>query len=175
MTLDALPAIDDAERRSPVEAGDIVPGFAVPLSTIRKDLSRERAQTERHMLSSTADNLYWLARYMERADFLARAIEASRRLVALPKTYGGEDSEWESVLLSSGAAAAFEKTGLPVNEANVIEFLTFSRDNPGSIRNCIDSARANARAVRTALTVEMWEAINGAYLELKAMESRRGA
>ena len=79
--------------------------------------------------------------------------------------------EWESVLLSSGAADAFEATGKPVNEANVIEFLTFSRDNPGSIRNCIECARTNARAVRTALTVEMWEAINGAYLELKAMEA----
>ncbi|MBL1258615.1 MULTISPECIES: alpha-E domain-containing protein [Methylocystis] len=127
------------------------------------------------MLSSTADNLYWLARYMERADFLARAIEASRRLATLPKAYGGAETEWESVLLSSGAAQAFEQTGKPITESNIIEFLTFSRDNPGSIRNCIEFARTNARAVRTALTVEMWEAINGAYLELKAMEARRGA
>ena len=56
------------------------------------------------MLSRTADNLYWLARYMERADFLSRAIEASRRLASLPKTYGGVESEWDSVLLSSGSA-----------------------------------------------------------------------
>ena len=144
-------------------------------ATASKNSKHERAQTERHMLSSTADNLYWLARYMERADFLARAIEASCRFAAMPKAYGETDSEWKSVLLSSGAHAAFESTGQPVTEANVIEFLTFSRDNPGSIRNCIEFARANARAVRTALTVEMWEAINGAWLEIKAMETRRGA
>ncbi len=172
--LEGLHAFEACERRGLGEASD-APALPAPLATIKKDIRRERAQTERHMLSSTADNLYWLARYMERADFLARAIEASRRLAALPKTYGGADTEWESVLLSSGAAQAFEATDQPVNEANVIEFLTFSRANPSSIRNCIESARTNARAVRTALTVEMWEAINGAYLEMKAMEARRGA
>lgn len=125
------------------------------------------------MLSRTADNLYWLARYMERADFVARALEASRRLAAMPKAYGGAESEWLSTLLSAGAADAFSASGRPVDEANVIEFLAFARDNPGSIRNCIEMARTNARAVRTALTVEMWEAINGAYLELKAFETRR--
>jgi uncharacterized alpha-E superfamily protein len=125
------------------------------------------------MLSRTADNLYWLARYMERADFVARALEASRRLAAMPKAYGGAESEWLSTLLSAGAAGAFATSGRPVDEANVIDFLAFARDNPGSIRNCIEMARTNARAVRTALTVEMWEAINGAYLELKAFESRR--
>ncbi|MGJ0454763.1 MAG: alpha-E domain-containing protein [Methylocystis sp.] len=124
------------------------------------------------MLSRTADNLYWLARYMERADFLARAIQASRRLAALPKAYGGEETEWESVLLSSGAALAFDASGRPVDEANVIEFLTFAPENPGSIRNCLEQARANARAVRTALTIEMWESINDAYLEMRALESR---
>ncbi len=172
--LDARPCIDDIERRSQ-DSGDAAAHLPAPLETIRQDISRERAQTERPMLSSTADNLYWLARYMERADFLARAIEASRRLATLPKAYGGAETEWESVLLSSGAAQAFEQTGKPITESNIIEFLTFSRDNPGSIRNCIEFARTNARAVRTALTVEMWEAINGAYLELKAMEARRGA
>ncbi len=173
MMLDAVHTLDEFERRSLDPDGAL--NFPAALATIKQDLRRERAQTERPMLSSTADNLYWLARYMERADFLARAIEASRRLAALPKAYGGADTEWESVLLSSGAAAAFEETGKPVTESNVIEFLTFARDNPSSIRNCLESARTNARAVRTALTVEMWEAINGAYLELKAMEARRGA
>jgi uncharacterized alpha-E superfamily protein len=125
------------------------------------------------MLSRTADNLYWLARYIERADFVARALEASRRLAAMPKAYGGAESEWLSTLLSAGAADAFAASGRPVDEANVIDFLAFARDNPGSIHNCIEMARTNARAVRTALTVEMWEAINGAYLELKAFETRR--
>jgi uncharacterized alpha-E superfamily protein len=126
------------------------------------------------MLSRTADNLYWLARYMERADFLARILQASRRLATLPKAYGGVETEWESALLSSGAGPSFHAAGLTVDEANVTEFLAFSPENQSSIRNCIERARANARAVRTALTVEMWEAINGAYLELKAFDSSRG-
>jgi uncharacterized alpha-E superfamily protein len=127
------------------------------------------------MLSRTADNLYWLARYMERADFLARIIQASQRLAAMPKAYGGAESEWDGVLVSSGAAPAFDASGRVVNEANVTEFLTFAPENPFSIRNCIEHARTNARAVRTALTSDMWEAINGAYLEMKAVESVRGA
>ena len=127
------------------------------------------------MLSRTADNLYWLARYMERADFLARVIQASRRLASLPKAYGGAESEWESVLLSAGSATAFAQTNRPLDEANVIEFLAFAPDNPGSIRNCIELARTNARAVRTALTTDMWEAINGGYLEMQAIERARGA
>jgi uncharacterized alpha-E superfamily protein len=126
------------------------------------------------MLSRTADNLFWLARYMERADFLARILQATMRLATLPKAYGGVETEWESALLASGAAPAFHAAGLSTDEANVIEFLAFSPDNPSSIRNCIELARANARAVRTALTVEMWEAINGAYLELKSFEKTRG-
>jgi uncharacterized alpha-E superfamily protein len=125
------------------------------------------------MLSRTADNLFWLARYMERADFLARLIEASRRLAATPKAYGGADSEWESVLLSSGAAQGFAATGRSLDEANVVEFLAFAPDNPSSIRSCVEFARTNARAVRTALTIDMWEAINGGYIEMQAMERAR--
>ncbi|HMK89847.1 MAG TPA: alpha-E domain-containing protein [Methylocystis sp.] len=124
------------------------------------------------MLSRTADNLYWLARYMERADFLARVLQASKRLAALPKAYGGAESEWESVLLASGAASSFEASGRALDEANVTEFLTFAKDNPCSIRNCLELARNNARAVRTALTTEMWEGVNSGYLEMRATENR---
>ena len=130
-------------------------------------------KSDKAMLSRTADSLYWLARYMERADFLARALEASRRLAALPRTYGDAETEWRSVLLSAGCADAFAATGRPMDEENVVEFLTFSTENPGSIRNCIELARLNARAVRTALTREMWEAINGGYLEMKNLETNK--
>ncbi len=119
------------------------------------------------MLSRTADNLYWLARYMERADFLARIIEATRRLAAVPTSDGGAGTEWESALEAAGAAEGFHKAKITADEAGVIDYLTFSMDNPSSIRNCIEKARTNGRAVRTALTVEMWDAINGAWIELK--------
>jgi uncharacterized alpha-E superfamily protein len=126
------------------------------------------------MLSRTADNTYWLARYMERADFLARIVEATQRLAALPTHYSGTGTEWESALESSGAAEGFRASHAIADEASVVEYLTFSRENPSSIRNCLAFARTNARAVRTALTVEMWDAINSAWIELKRFESMRG-
>ena len=122
------------------------------------------------MLSRTADNLFWLARYLERADHLARLIAATRRLAVLPMAYGGHQSEWESVLESAGALPAFKDGGADATEANATEFLAFSPANPSSIRNCLDMARTNARAVRTALTAEMWEAVNSGYLEIRGIE-----
>ena len=119
------------------------------------------------MLSRTADNLYWLARYVERAEYIARILEATQRLTALPLAYVGSTNEWESVIASAGCADAFFRAHSEANEANVVHFLAFSPDNPSSIRNCFEIARTNARAVRTALTVEMWDAINGTWLELK--------
>src|SRR5208282_4258629 len=66
-----------------------------------------------------------------------------------------------------GCATAFFATYPEANEETVTEFLAFSPNNPSSIRNCIETARLNARSVRTALTIEMWDTINGAWLELK--------
>src|ERR1700675_4300778 len=119
------------------------------------------------MLSRTADNLYWLARYVERAEYLARVLEATLRLTALPLAYVGSTNEWESAVATAGCRKAFFARYTEANEENVSEFLSFSPDNPSSIRNCIEIARPNARAVRTALTIETWEAINGAWLDLK--------
>lgn len=119
------------------------------------------------MLSRTADNLYWLARYIERAEYLARILEATQRLTALPLAYVGTTNEWESAVATAGCANAFYAIYDEANEENVTTFLAFSTDNPSSIRSCFEVARTNARAVRTALTVEMWEVINGSWLELK--------
>jgi len=119
------------------------------------------------MLSRTADNLYWLARYVERAEYIARILDTTLRLTALPLAYVGTTNEWESALATAGCATAFFETYDEANEETVMEFLAFSTANPSSIRNCFESARLNARAVRTALTIEMWDAINSAWLELK--------
>ncbi|HWM48024.1 MAG TPA: alpha-E domain-containing protein [Xanthobacteraceae bacterium] len=119
------------------------------------------------MLSRTADNLYWLARYVERAEYLSRTLEATLRLSTLPLDYVGSSNEWASTVATAGCAGAFYAAYGEANEENVVEFLAFSLDNPSSIRSCFEAARTNARAVRTALTVEMWDAINGAWIELK--------
>ena len=128
------------------------------------------------MLARTADSIFWVSRYMERADFLARIIQATQRLAGLPVAYnptsGGaqQTTEWDSALEASGAAEGFLKTEAVVNETNVIEYLAFSTENPSSIRNCIAYARSNARSIRVALTTEMWESINGAWFELVRFE-----
>src|ERR1700727_2386072 len=102
------------------------------------------------MLSRTADNLYWLARYVERAEYLARILETTYRLTALPLAYVGSTNEWESAVATAGCGAAFFAAYDEANEETVTEFLAFSPDNPSSIRNCIETARLNARSVRTA-------------------------
>ena len=119
------------------------------------------------MLSRTADNLYWLSRYTERADFVARILDATMRLAALPSGYGGERNEWEGAVAAAGNLDEFHRLYSALIEDTVRDFLAFSRNNPSSIANCIETARENARSVRTALTTQMWEAINGAWLELK--------
>jgi len=119
------------------------------------------------MLSRTAENLYWLARYVERAEYLARTIDATLRLTALPAAYVGQTNEWESALLTAGVGDSFHQVHEEASEQNVIEYLAFAPSNPSSIRNCIEAARLNSRAVRTALTSEMWDTINGAWLELQ--------
>jgi uncharacterized alpha-E superfamily protein len=118
------------------------------------------------MLSRTADNLFWLSRYVERAEYLARILEATLRLTSLPHAYSGATNEWDSAVSTAGCAGAFFAAYQEANEETVTEFLAFSSANPSSIRNCFEVARANARAVRTALTMEMWDAINGAWLEI---------
>lgn len=123
------------------------------------------------MLSRTAENLYWLARYVERAEYLARTIEATLRATALPQNYLGTTNDWESALLTAGVSEGFHEKYEDANEANVVEYLSFSPDNSSSIRNCIENARLNAKSVRTALTGEMWDTINGAWIELQQVWS----
>lgn len=118
------------------------------------------------MLSRTASSLYWVGRYLERADFSARLIEATQRLAALPSSYGGAGNAWESALAATWLSHAHKARGLPLEEKTVVEFLTLDPTNPSSIRSCLEIARANARSVRTGLTSEAWEAVNNAWLEV---------
>jgi uncharacterized alpha-E superfamily protein len=121
------------------------------------------------MLSRTADNLYWIARYMERADTVARLLEVGSRISLLPSAQGYR-SEWDSLLQATGMAHSFaQKYGDPV-QRNIESFLFFDRDNPSSIASCITAARENGRIVRTALTTQVWDALNTAFQELRQLE-----
>jgi len=119
------------------------------------------------MLSRTADSLYWLARYVERAEYLARILDGTMRLTNLPLAYVGTSNEWKSAVATAGNVQMFEANYAEANEETVTHFLALSAENPSSIRNCFETARANARSVRTALTAEMWETINTAWIELQ--------
>jgi uncharacterized alpha-E superfamily protein len=118
------------------------------------------------MLSRTADSLFWMSRYIERAESLARILDATMRLAAMPAAFAGETNEWQAALDTAGCSALFQNQARQVNEAEVKAFLAFDSDNPSSIANCLTLARVNGRGVCTALTSEMWETINSAYLEL---------
>ena len=126
------------------------------------------------MLSRTASSLYWLGRYIERADSIARLVEATIRLDALSATPAGE-AAWESALSVTYSDEAFAATGLELNSTNVTRFLTTDTNNPGSIVRCLDQARNNARAVRTALTRDAWTAINRAWLIFNGRGARPNA
>lgn len=122
------------------------------------------------MLSRTADSLYWLARYVERAEYTARLIDVAYRLSSLPASYGGGTNEWEIAVASAGCRDAFLEHHGEFSSRAVMEFLAFSPNNPSSIANCFELARSNARSVRTALTTEMWSTINDAWLRLKTFK-----
>ena len=127
------------------------------------------------MLSRTADNLYWAARYVERADFNARLLDAAVRLSSLPSSYsGGGESEWASVLETAGVSQPFYAAGREATADAVRRYIAFDRENPSSIVACLERARSNARAVRTALTSVTWEEINSAWNDLQAMTPDMG-
>ncbi|MBO6674036.1 MAG: alpha-E domain-containing protein [Rhizobiales bacterium] len=119
------------------------------------------------LLSRTADSLFWTARYIERAENTARLLEAATRLSNVGGSQEQVSNEWESAVLATGMEELFEERYGEPTARTVVDFLAFSEANPSSIRSCLEAARANARSVRTAITIEMWETINAAWLELK--------
>lgn len=125
------------------------------------------------MLSRTASNLYWIGRHVERAEFIARLIEATIRLDALSAKPAGE-SAWASALGVVAAEHAFGLTGETLSPQHVSRFMMLDPVNPASIRSCIAAARNNARAARDAITREVWETINRTWLNLKDRTSPGG-
>ena len=119
------------------------------------------------LLGRTANGLYWMNRYIERAENMARLVDAGLRM-ALTRTSSPAE-EWHSVILSAGCEFAFQNRHSEFTAANVSDFLLRDVANPSSVMSSIETARSNARMVRTALTRETWEAINEAWMSLKRM------
>lgn len=121
------------------------------------------------MLGRTANDLFWLSRYLERAENMARLIEVGYRIALLPREGEGYNEEWRSTLQSAGCETGYlAKYAVPTT-ADVINYLLFDADNGSSVRSCISIARRNARAQRTALTREMWESLNSAWINFEAI------
>ncbi|PVE26018.1 hypothetical protein DC522_01925 [Microvirga sp. KLBC 81] len=126
------------------------------------------------MLSRDADSLYWLSRYVERAENTARILDVAYRMASMPISYNGvETNEWESALITACGIDQFRALHGEVTPERVIELLAFSEENPSSIQSCFNTARQNARSVRSALTSEMWEAINSAWLDLRRYRTKK--
>lgn len=121
------------------------------------------------MLSRTADNLFWVARYTERAANVARGLQGALRMAGVAARVGAEVSEWGSLLTASGGDGAFFKKYEKVSQEAVVHWLVHDPDNLSGIIPSIEAARRNARAVRTALTVDMWEALNDTWNKVRTM------
>ena len=125
------------------------------------------------MLSRTASNLYWMARYVERAENIARILDVAYRMSLMPRESAAQDTEWFAPLNISGTVYPFTGRYSTVTDKDVMMYMALEPDNPGSIVSCAKAARDNARAVRGSVTSEMWEVLNGTWLELQHLTEAR--
>lgn len=121
------------------------------------------------MLSRTADHLFWMARYMERAENTARMLDVNYQTSLLPQSADRAEQGWRGLLSISELTGAFQQKYSEVDERNVMEFMVRDEANPSSIGACLRAARENGRAVRGALTTEVWETQNQTWLEFNRM------
>ena len=120
------------------------------------------------MLSRVAENLFWIGRYMERAENIARLVDVARRMSSLPKETGRPlSNEWASVLIAGGARGVFGEAIERASVGTAVDHLIYDESNPSSVRSCLTAARENARSIRFALTRECWEALNSSWSHLR--------
>lgn len=124
------------------------------------------------MLSRTASNLFWMGRNLERAETAARLLDVGQRITLLPNTELGYQNEWNSLLQASGTSDLFRQKYGEITQEKIEEFIFFDHDNPSSVASCLERAREAGRIVRTALTSQVWDALNVAYQELRKIERR---
>jgi uncharacterized alpha-E superfamily protein len=126
-------------------------------------------QETKPMLSRTADHLFWMARYMERAENTARLLDVNYQTSLLPQSSEAALAGWKGLLGISELTPDYAKKYPEVTARDVMSFMVSDGNNPSSILNCLRAARENARAVRGALTTEVWETMNQTWLEFNRM------
>ncbi len=122
------------------------------------------------MLSRTADNLYWMARYMERAENTARFVSGIYQMSLLPVGGANVRSQWEVLFQTEAEKQEFIERYDGYTPDAVIAYMALDAKNPSSIRSCIRKARMNVRATRHVLTTELWNSINGTWFDIKGMD-----
>jgi uncharacterized alpha-E superfamily protein len=125
------------------------------------------------MLSRVAESIYWMSRYVERAENVARFIDVNLQLML--DAPSGEGQQWEPLVNTTGDHADFTKRYGKATQQNVIEFLTFDSENANSILSCIRGARENARTIREIISSEMWLQLNKFYLTVTAAAENSSA
>jgi uncharacterized alpha-E superfamily protein len=123
------------------------------------------------MLSRTADHLYWMSRYIERAESLARQVDAHYRMSLLPHSGDTLAQSLSATMTALQMEQAYLERHESIEPRAVFEFVSLDRDYGGSIVSCLRSARENARAVRGSLTSELWETLNSTWLEARAFRT----
>jgi uncharacterized alpha-E superfamily protein len=121
------------------------------------------------MLSRTADHLFWMSRYTERAENTARMIDVNYQTSLLPQSAEVAELGWQGLLKISELLPSYQALYGKVTPKNVMNFMVRDEDNPSSIISCLKAARENARAVRGSLTTEVWETQNQTWLEVNRM------
>lgn len=122
------------------------------------------------MLGRVADQLYWMARYSERAENMARILDVADRMTLTPQDDATRKSAWNSALEVAGAQEDYAEDHGEIAGAKVLHYMALDPENPVSIFSSIRFARENARALRGTITTEMFESINATWLELQAMD-----
>jgi len=118
------------------------------------------------MLSRTADHLFWMSRYTERAENTARMLDVNYQTSLLPQSAAVAQVGWEGLLSISELMPAYRNKYDAITPQNVMDFMVRDENNPSSIVSCLHAARENARAVRGTLTTEVWETLNSTWLKL---------
>jgi len=121
------------------------------------------------MLSRTADHLYWMSRYIERAESLARLVDAHYRMSLLPHSGEALAHSLSATMTALHMEEAYLERYERIEPRTVFEFVSLGRDYDGSIVSCLRAARENARAVRGSLTSELWETLNSTWLEARTL------